>query len=84
MSEVFETKIVKHAIDRYRERIGPLPENPAEARMLMFAEIMQAKIGRLRKAFCRRARTAYIPTPTAMFIASRGVIVTVLPRNKDW
>ncbi len=84
MSEVFTTSIVDHAVSRYRERIGPLPENPAAARILMFGEIMQAKVGRLRKAFVRRARTAYIPTERAIFIASRGYVVTVIPRNKDW
>lgn len=84
MTETFNTRIVDHAIQRYRERIGPLPEDPNCARILMFGEIMGAKIGRLRKAFCRRARTAYIPTERAIFIASRGVVVTVLPRHKDW
>lgn len=84
MTQVYETRIVDHAVSRYRERIGPLPECPAHARLLMFGEIMQSKDRHLRKAFVRRCRTAFIPTDRAMFVASRGVIVTVLPRQKDW
>jgi hypothetical protein len=81
--ETYETHISKHAINRYRERIGPLPEKDYAARIIMFGEMMQSADRHLRKALIRRKRTSIIPTAKALFVTSFGNVVTVLERDRS-
>lgn len=74
--------INEHAVERYRERVGPLPSEGSAARLRMFGEIIGAKekyLKRLAKRFERR--TCMLPTRHAIFIFSYGRLVTVLGRE---
>ena len=71
-------RISAHAIQRYRERIGELPEDISEARAVLLEQIKTAKPKHLKL----HKRTKYIPTEHCYFIASFGSIVTVLERVK--
>jgi hypothetical protein len=73
--------ISNHAIKRYRERIGPLPESKAEARGIMRSKLARAKPKYLKR-LRRKKRTAIIPIPDegVIFVGSFGNIVTVLDK----
>jgi hypothetical protein len=69
--------ITNHAIKRWRQRIEDVSTRDAVVAMLealASAKDKHFKPKRLKK------RTFCIPTTAAMFIGSRGAIVTVLPR----
>lgn len=81
MKEFVSLKISKHAIERYRERVAALPASDFEATMHLFSLLMEAKpkhLDRLKKI--SEKRTTVIPVKDCFFIASFGVIVTVLDR----
>ena len=73
------SRISDHAVERYRERISKT--DTSVVREEMAALIAAAKPKHLR-GLKKSKRTAMIPTPTCMFVCSRGKIVTVLERPK--
>lgn len=82
MKEFISLTISKHAIERYRERIGPLSEGDFEAMVEMFGKLMSAKPKHLdRLKAVKDRRTTVIPVEDCFFIASFGTIVTVLDRT---
>lgn len=75
--------ITDHAIDRYRERVGPLPNGALRSRLFLFSEIMSAKQKHLKRMVRKSdRRTVMVPTPRAVFIFSYGRLVTVLGREQ--
>jgi hypothetical protein len=80
MSDRRKVIITNHAIAQWQKRIGNTSSRDAVAAMLAVLASANDKHftpKRLKK------RTFYIPTKAAMFIGSRGKIVTVLARSGD-
>jgi hypothetical protein len=73
MSDRRKVIITNHAIAQWQKRIGNTSSRDAVAS----ANDKHFTPKRLKK------RTFYIPTKAAMFIGSRGKIVTVLARSGD-
>lgn len=82
MKEFISLKISRHAIDRYRERVGPLPESQYEATIRLFAMLAAAKPKHLKnlKKIASKS-TSVIPLPDCYLIFSFGTLVTVLDRT---
>ena len=70
--------ISNHAIQRYRERIKPLPDDDQLARLELFGRITSAEAKHLRRL---GKRTAYIPTKDCLFVFEGRSLVTVLSRD---
>lgn len=72
-------RITHHALDRYRERVGPLPPLTADAKQLLFDRIFdEAKPKHLRRFLNDRRRTAMIMLHDCVLVANKGWVVTVL------
>lgn len=78
--------ISEHAIERYRERVGPLPRGIHDARIALFEKLKEVPEKHMDLVKIAEKRTTFLPTPECFFIASFGSIVTVLartPRSHD-
>lgn len=71
-------KISNHAIERYRERVGPLPRDAMLSRMELFSRMFSAKPKHIRKL---GKRTAMLPLNDCFLVFSFGTMVTVLERR---
>lgn len=79
MKEIICLEISRHAIERYRERVGPLPAEPHAARLALFGELFAAQpkeLNNLKKI--KEKKTTIIQTQRCVFVASFGTIVTVI------
>lgn len=74
--------ITAHAVERYRERIGPMPANLGEAKRELLACLCAGKPRHLRKLL-RKKKTVYVPTGCCLMVAHKGIVVTVLPRPQE-
>lgn len=71
-------KISEHAIERYRERIGPLPKGAALSRLALFERLNEAKPKHIRKI---GKRTAMVPLSDCLLVFEGASMVTVLERK---
>lgn len=75
-------KISQHAVDRYRERIRPLPVERAREEMIL---CFNAAAKHHRKLTKKKGNTVMIPTGCCIFVFGKGgkkrTMVTVLPRK---
>lgn len=75
-------KISQHAVDRYCERIRPLPVELARAEMVL---CFNAATKHHRKLAKKKGNTVMIPTGCCVFVFGKGgkrgrTVVTILPR----
>ena len=73
-------RITEHAIKRYRERVGPLPNDEMLSRMELFSRLFSSKPKHLAKVL-RGKRTAMVPLPDCILVFAFGAMVTVLERK---
>lgn len=86
-----ESRITLHALNRYRERVGPAPETMQEARLWLFNRIFKEAKPRHLKRFLNneRKRTVMIVLSDCVLVSCKGWVVTVLTfeqfsRNSGW
>lgn len=73
-------RISRHAIERFVERIRPLPTDRAREEMRRCIEASKPR--HLRKATRQPPKkTTMIPTGCCIFVCSRGVVATVIARS---
>lgn len=74
--------ISEHAVLRYRERVGPLPEDRMLSRLELFSRLFSAKPKHIRR-LSKRKRTMIVPLPDCFFIFEGWSLVTVLERKPE-
>lgn len=85
-TEIYAHRISHHAVQRFAERIRPLPEDEAKAKDEMLCCLRAAKAAYLKAIDSKRKkRTLIVPTGCCYFVFAKGNMVTVLkdpPRAK--
>ena len=78
MTEIYAHRITTHAVERFSERIRPLPADDAAAKEEMLCCLRAANPNRLKKIDRKGRRTLIVPTGCCYFVFSKGNMVTVL------
>lgn len=73
-------KISDHALERYRERVGPLPDGAGAARDTILGLLATAKAKHVRKIGAGK-KTVMVPIKDCMFVFEGKSMVTVLERK---
>lgn len=78
MTEIYAHRISAHAVERFSERIRPLPADDAAAKEEMLCCLRAAKPKRLKLIDRTKRRTVIVPTGCCYFVFAKGNMVTVL------
>lgn len=72
--------ISEHAVNRYRQRVGPLPDDAALSRIAILERLVTAKPRHIRKIGGGK-KTVMVPLADCLLVFSKRTMVTVLERR---
>ena len=79
MIEIYAHRISTHAVERFSERVRPLPADDTAAKEEMLCCLRAAGQKHLKKIDRKRKkRTLIVPTGCCYFVFYKGTVVTVL------